>query len=187
MADNHDYGTEHEHRGSLAFEIEEGSEERSETHRENREYAEKLCRRGGIHSERLLDEVRRISLERENCAVVEHAKKGYNPEHLAGEDLAEVAYVELVFSRMLLCCLTCLDKLLVELAVHNREHEVVNQAHKKKCRAETKRSKNCRILEFCRDNRGNPHHCEHAKTSNRHLKAHSEGHLLAFEPLGEHL
>ena len=136
MADNHNHGTEHEHRGSLAFEIEEGSEERSEAHRENREHAEKLCRRGGIHSERLLDEVRRISLEWENCAVVEYAKKGYNPEHLAGEDFAEVAYVELVFSRVLLCCLTCRNELPVELAVHNREHEVVDQSDEKECRAE---------------------------------------------------
>ena len=138
------------------------------------------------NAQRFLDEVGSISLEREDSAVVEHAEQGYNPEHLALEDCTEVADVEFILRRLLFGCKAGLHELGVELAVHNAEDDEVDKSDYQQGGAESYRSHNG-STELVGNGRGNPHCTEHSEAGNCHLKSHSEGHLLAFEPLGENL
>ena len=186
MADDHDDRARHQHRGALALVVQEDAQHRGEAHGQDGEDAEQAGGRGGVDLQGLLEEVRRIALEREDGAVVQHAQQGHNPEHLALEDGAEVAHVEFVLRGLLVRGEAGGDQLLVELRVHEGEDDEVQQADAEQRAAESHRGHDG-AAELGADQRGDPHDAEHTQAGDGHLKAHGEGHFLALEPLGEDL
>ena len=186
MTCKHYYRTDHEHCSALANPVEEASENRGKDHRKDREAAEKTSRRCSIDCESLLEEVGRIPLEREYCAIVENAEKGDNPEHFALEDSSEVADMELILRGFLLCCKASLDELRVKLAIHDAEDDEIDKTYHEKGAAEAERSDD-RAAEMIGDNRCNPHDREDAEAGDSHLQPHCKGHFLTLEPLCEDL
>ena len=96
MASDHDDCTDHKHCCTLTLVVKECTEERSEYHSEDREPSEEVCSLSAADVKSYLKEVGCISLEWEDSRVVKYAEKGYEPEHLAAEDLAEIADLELL-------------------------------------------------------------------------------------------
>ena len=162
VAGDHDDGADHEHRGALAAEVEQRSEEGGEHHGQDGEAAEEACRRFGVDAERHLEEVGRIALEGEDGRVVEYAEQRHEPEHLAAEDVFEVADVELLVGGFLLLELPGCDELPVELAVHVDEYGVAEQADDQQYGAEGHGGYD-RLVEVVRDHRGEPHDGEDAQ------------------------
>lgn len=184
VAARHDNGADDKHRGSVSLIVEERAEEGGQYHSQDGEDAEEARCRLGAYAEGLLHVVGSVALEGEDAAVVEHTQQGYEPEHLAAEYLAEVGDVELLVlaAGVLAVKLAGGRQLTVELAVHEHEHGVAEQAYDEQGGAECHGSQH-RLVEHAGNQRRNPHHCEYAQTRDRHLHAHRQRHLLAFEPL----
>ena len=77
--------------------VKECTEEWSEYHCKDREPSEEVCSLCCRNLECHFKEVCSISLEWEDSGVIEYAEKCHEPEHLAAEDLAQIAYFELLF------------------------------------------------------------------------------------------
>ena len=96
VASNHNERANHKHRGSLTLTVDKCAKEGCEHHSEDGEAAEELSTGVAIYVEGLSEEVGSELLEWEDCRVVEYAHQSYQPEHLACEDLAEVAELKLL-------------------------------------------------------------------------------------------
>ena len=136
----------------------------------------------------ILEHVYSILLEWEDSRVVEHAEQCYQPEDLARKNNLNVTNLEL----LLVCSLLSLAsscELLVELFVHDVEHQEADETYDKEHCAEEYGLNNacgdeCEHLRVCHSGR-HGEDCEHADTRDSHLETHSHSHLLTLEPLSD--
>lgn len=136
MANNHDNRTYHHHRCTFTLIINKHTEEGSQHHCQNWEPFEQARRLGIADHQCLLEEVGGKALEWEDSRIVQYAQESDNPEHLAGENLTQVRYMELVLWVVHIGSLTNSHELFVELGIHDSEHEEVEQAHYEQKRSE---------------------------------------------------
>ena len=129
MANNHDNRTYHHHRSTFTLIVDEHTEEWSQDHRQDWEPLEQARCLSVANHQCLLEEVSSKALEWEDSRIIEYAQEGDNPEHLAAEDFTQVRHVELILRVVHIGSFTNSHKLLVELGVHNGEHEEVEQAY----------------------------------------------------------
>ena len=154
MADNEQECSVYQHSGTLALLVEECSEERSDEGCSDREPSEDVGSRLRCYSVKVaLEHIGPVTLEWENGRIVENAQKRHYPEAARRKDLAQIGDFELVLRVALGSLFAGSDELCIELPIHHREHEEVNQTDEQQASAYSYRR--CDGAQFVCDDRAN--------------------------------
>ena len=130
-----------------------------------------LCKR-----EVALQHVHGIFLEREDGAVIEHAKQSHQPETTGGEDLADIGHFERI---VLLFSLTGLS---IQFFVHEEVNDEHHQGNAEEHHAERHRTGNVNRAAQFGEEGGEDHAGGDTQTGKGHLRTHSQSSLTTFEP-----
>ena len=164
--------------------VEVSAQEGGDGRRAHREPAENVGCGLGRYAEVALQHVGGEALEGEDGRIVEHAEERDDPEHLAAQDVLQVADLELLLAAASAPAVE--TQLFVQFAVHEGEDHERQQADQQQHGAECHRSYD-RCGSHVGEPRRNGEDGENADAGNGHLKSHGQSHLLAFEPLGDRL
>ena len=154
MAHNQEDRAPDEHRGSLAFMVEEAAQERSDSSSADGEPTENV--RSSFWRDAIqvaLQHISSVTLEGEDSAVVEDAEQSHNPEVERAENLAEIFYLEFVLRIFLFSLQACGNELSVKLFIHEGKDDEIDKSDEEQYGAESNWSRN--RTKLCSNNRAN--------------------------------